>query len=283
MTEMLRDHTGGVEPLVSAVEAELLDLRSSYGVLSATKFAAATTLVRILGDDLLEALVNFEHELERYIFIGNREEAAAAISILAPAETVLDRLEYVVMRLPQDGKIRDQRTGRRWADEGIRIIAADLVYMSKVQDKLGVELVSIDTWGNRELGFQVDVRQLINKEPNFTGPQVRVWRFLPDAAFEGSPIESAVYLHELPTGEAGSEMYLKTHHRLHVEFPDETWSYKVDADDRLHRIEIELWGVRVRQVTFADGSDLDLGYQWRFTTYRQTATIELVASEPVPR
>ena len=64
---------------------------------------------------------------------GNRNGAAPAISITAPAETVLDRLEYVVSHFEEYGGSGDQRTGRRWSDQGLKTFTDEMEYAEEVR------------------------------------------------------------------------------------------------------------------------------------------------------
>ena len=125
------------------VLSELLALRKAYGRLTVQKFSAFTTLRQVCGgDDLLDAFLMFQRELTRYQH-GGRTEAAAAWSLVAPADTVLDRLQLTAEALSPDGDWRDQRTARRWSDAGMPVIAGDLVYFAQVAGRLGTETLSI--------------------------------------------------------------------------------------------------------------------------------------------
>ena len=96
--------------LEAEVLAELLALRKAYGALSIQKFSRFEALRRVCGgDDLLDGFLLFQRELDRYQRSG-RNEAAAAWSLCAPADTVLDRLQLTAEALSGDEDWRDQRT-----------------------------------------------------------------------------------------------------------------------------------------------------------------------------
>ena len=164
----LGDESGA---LIATVKKELTALRGAQGILDAQKFNNYPNLVRVCGgDDLLEAFLMFGREMRRYASEGNRNEAAAALSITAPAETVLDRLEYVVGLFEEHGQIRDQRTGRRWSDKGISAIAKDLVYMAEVKGRLGTEMLTIEIDGGCDEGLFLSIYQLTTKNLDETAP-----------------------------------------------------------------------------------------------------------------
>ena len=134
--------------LEQRVLTELLALRKAYGQLTVQKFSTFATLRQVCGgDDLLDAFLLFQRELARYQHSG-RNEAAAALSLSAPADTVLDRLQLTAEALSPEQDWRDQRTARRWSDAGMPIIARDLVYFAQVAGRLGTETLSIQLGGS---------------------------------------------------------------------------------------------------------------------------------------
>src|SRR5690554_5842091 len=83
---------GDKEQLTTAVYEELLALRGAHGTLTVEKFSKYPALHRVCGGgDVLDAYLVFERQLQRYIRQGNRHQAAAALSITANADKVIDR------------------------------------------------------------------------------------------------------------------------------------------------------------------------------------------------
>ena len=176
---------GDTEELIASVHTELVALRGAHGRLTVEKFSQYPALLLVCGGgDLLEAFLMFEREMRRYMAEGNRNEAAAAISITAPADTVLARLEYVVTDLENDGEFRDQRTGRRWSDRGLKTIATEMVHVAEVRGRLGSELLTIEITGNREEGLHLTISQLTNKNLDERAPLVRFWKHQGDDLVE---------------------------------------------------------------------------------------------------
>lgn len=271
---------GHTDDLIASVHAELLALRSAHGRLTVEKFSQYSALRLVCGgDDLLEAFLGFERELRRHTAEGNRNVAAAAISIAAPAETVLDRLEYVVGHFEGDGQSRDQRTGRRWSDQGLKTIATELVHVAEVRGRLGSELLTIQIFGSREIGLHLMIDQLTNKDLDERAPLVRFWRQQDDdlvEQFEGLTLDFDAY--QAP--EVTNDSYrLKRYHIL-AELPDDFTTADVDVGDALYSISIEGRDAPMRTVTFLDQSDLGNGLTLRFTTYRTLATVEVVKRLP---
>lgn len=154
--------------LIAAVHADLVALRGAHGRLTVQKFSQYMALRLVCGGgDLLEAYLAFERELRRYATEGNRNEAAA-LSISAPMKTVLDRLEEVVSLLDDTGEGRDQRTARRWSDQGFTTIATEMVHVAEVRGRLGNELLTIELFGTRA-SLNVVVWQLTNKPARRAG------------------------------------------------------------------------------------------------------------------
>ena len=153
-TRALRDHGAWTarssielpihEQLTQAVLEELLALRSKPGRLTIHKFAEHPALRRVCGGgDLLDAFLMFQRELTRLQADADRDVAAAAWSISAKADSVLDRLQLTAEALSGD-EWRDQRSARRWSDHGMPVLADQLTYSAEVQGRLGQELLSIE-------------------------------------------------------------------------------------------------------------------------------------------
>jgi len=279
VTGTLRDDIDDLVALTEAVTEELRELRAAHGVLTVQKFAQAEALRRVCGGgDLLDAFLMFEREMKRYQTTGNRDEAAAAISITAPADNVLDRLEHVVGALPQDGRIRDQRTGRRWSDDGIPIIARALVHLAEVQGRLGTELLTLELSGTLDDGLRLDIYQLTTKTLEDTAPAVRVWRYTPDGDITEASSEIEFTLDEAPATEAVNEEYRAKHHQVQIELPEGITRSAAEDGDPLYSISVESRDAPMRTVSFTDESQLAPTLSVRFTTYRTVATIELLRS-----
>lgn len=277
VTGTLRDDIDDLAALTDAVTEELQKLRTTHGALTVQKFAQAEHLRRVCGGgDLLDAFLMFEREMKRYQTQGNRDEAAAAISITAPADYVLDRLEHVVGALPQDGRIRDQRTGRRWSDDGIPVIARDLVHLAEVQGRLGTELLTLELSGTLDDGLRLDIYQLTTKTLEDTAPVVRVWRYTPDGDITEANSEVGFTLDEIPATEAANEEYRAKHHRVEIDIPDGITSSAAEPGDPVYSISVESRDAPMRTVSFTDESQLTPALSVRFTTYRTIATIELL-------
>lgn len=277
VTGTLRDDIDDLVALTEAVTEELRELRAAHGVLTVQKFAQAEALRRVCGGgDLLDAFLMFEREMKRYQTTGNRDEAAAAISITAPADNVLDRLEHVVGALPQDGRIRDQRTGRRWSDDGIPIIARDLVHLAEVQGRLGTELLTLELSGTLDDGLRLDIYQLTTKNLDDTAPAVRVWRYTSGGDITEAVSEIGFALDEVPAIEAVNDEYRAKHHRMQIELPEGITRSEAEIGDPLYSISVESRDAPMRTVSFTDESQLAPTLNVRFTNYRTIASIEIL-------
>ncbi|WP_182141924.1 hypothetical protein [Schaalia sp. JY-X169] len=266
------------DALIATVKKELTAIRGAQGILDAQKFNNYPNLVRVCGGgDLLEAFLMFGREMRRYASEGNRNEAAAALSITAPAETVLDRLEYVVGVFEERGQIRDQRTGRRWSDNGISTIAKDLVYIAEVKGRLGTEMLTIEIDGGFDEGLFLSIYQLTTKNLDETAPLIRLWKHARDSD-EIQEKKISVDLEKVPATVASNQQYRSARHLVHIELPQDVRdAQQVTAGTVFYSISIEGRDAPMRTVTFADSSqpDPDIGLQ--FTAYRTLATIDIVA------
>lgn len=263
------------DALIADVHAELLALRSAHGRLTVEKFSQYPALRLVCGGgDLLEAFLAFERELRRYTAEGNRNVVAAAISIAAPADTVLDRLEYVVGHFEEDGESRDQRTGRRWSDQGLRTMATELVHMAEVRGRLGSELLTIEVSGTRT-ALHLVISQLTNKQLDERAPLVRLWKHQDDDLVEQAE-GLTIDFDDYRAPEVMNESYrLKRYHIL-AELPSDLNTESVDVGDALYSISLEGRDAPMRTVTFLDQSELGDDLMLQFTTYRTLATVEVV-------
>lgn len=264
--EDLTDH----ESLVAGLHDELVNLRGQLGALSIQKFSQYPVLRRICGgNDLLDAFLMFEREMSRYQKLG-RNEAAAAISICAPAETVLDRLEHAVGALPQDGKLRDQRTARRWSDAGLKIIAAELVYMADVQGRLGTETLSIEVRGGLDHGLDLVIDQMTSIGLPERAPLIRLWHY--NEVDEPEERTLTIELDGLESAVRGNQDHLMKRYRLAVEFP----SIRETADgSQVLSISVEGRDAPMRTVFFDDYSQLPPELSIQFSVYRTIAMINV--------
>jgi len=265
--EALGDHDG----LVHEVYEELIALRGQWGRLTPQKFAGYPALVRVCGGgDLLDAYLLFERELRRYQTVG-RDEAAAAISITAPADTVLDRLEHAVGHLPQDGRLRDQRTARRWSDRGLEVIAADLVYFAEVQGRLGTELLSIEIHDGGQRELRVIIDQMSTATLDAIAPLVRLWRYIDDEPQEDNRPE--VDLEPLPVRAAEKDGRVMRRHHVHIEIPEHA---AASEETLLIGLSIEGRDAPMRTVAIEDHRTARSGIRLRFSVYRTIALIDVI-------
>lgn len=262
--------------LETAVHDELVALRGAHGRLTIQKFSHYEALRRVCGGgDLFDAFVMFEREMRRYIAHGNRDETAAAISITADADTVLDRLVEVIGHFEGDGLSKDQRTARRWSDAGLKTIAAELVYLADVQGRLGGELLTIELAGTAEDGLAMVLWHLTARHLPDRAPLVRFWQYRPDDGFEQD--RSVLYdLDQVEAPEASSAVYRLRRYHFHVELPKNLTAAVVNVGEAVYRISIEGRDAPMRTVSFMDDSEVGDGLAVRFTTYRTHATIEVV-------
>ena len=270
---------GDTDEMIAAVHGELVKLRGAHGKLTVEKFGQYPALRLVCGGgDLLEAFLAFERELRRYATEGNRNEAAAALSITADRESVLDRLEEVVRHFEDAGQVRDQRTARRWSDQGFTTIAAEMVHIAEVRGRLGSELLTIELSGTRA-ELHLVVWQLTNKQLDERAPLVRFWKHEGDDLVEQSE-GLMVDLDRVEASQASNETYRLKRYHIEAELPEDLPVAEVDAGDALYSISLEGRDAPMRTVAFVDESDLGENLTLRFTTYRTIATVEIVKGSP---
>lgn len=267
---------GDTGELIASVHKELVALRGAHGRLTVEKFSQYPALLLVCGGgDLLEAFLMFEREMRRYVAEGNRNEAAAAISITAPADTVLARLEYVVTDLENDGEFRDQRTGRRWSDRGLKTIATEMVHVAEVRGRLGSELLTIEIWGSRAKGLHLTISQLTNKNLGERAPLVRFWKHQGDDLIE-QPQSLTLDFDHYKAPEVANDTYRLKRYHIIAELPENLETADVDNGDAVYSISLEGRDAPMRTVTFVDYSDLGDSLGLQFTIYRTLATVEIV-------
>lgn len=266
---------GDPDALIAAVHAELVKLRGAHGALTVEKFSQYPALRLVCGGgDLLEAYSAFKRELKRYADDGNRNEAAAALSITADRKTVIDRLEEVARHLDDTGEGRDQRTARRWSDRGFTTIATEMVHVAEVRGRLGSEMLTIELSGTRE-SLNVVVWQLTNKQLDEQAPLVRFWKHDGDDLIE-QPGGLTVDLDRVEAPQASNEAYRLKRYHIVAALPVELNTAGVDVGDALYSISLEGRDAPMRTVSFVDQSDLGDELALRFTTYRTIATVEMI-------
>lgn len=270
---------GDRSALESDVHDELVALRGSHGRLTIQKFSHYEALRRVCGGgDLYDAFMMFQREMARYIAYGNRFEAAAAISMTADADKVLDRLEEVVGHFEEQGQLKDQRTARRWGDEGLKTIAAELVYLADVQGRLGGELLTMELGDSSEGGLSLTLWHLTAKHLPDRAPLVRFWQYRHDDDFEQD--RSVLYdLEEVDAPEAASAVYRLKRYEFDIALPRNLTAAVVNLGDAVYRISIEDRNAPMRTVSFMNDSTVGAGLAVRFTTYRTHASIELVKTQ----
>lgn len=273
MDGTLGEDIDDIEELVRRVHEELIALRGQTGKLTVQKFGQFDALLRICGGgDLLDAYLMFEREMKRYVNAAGRNEAAAAISITARAETVLDRLEHAVGALPQDGKLRDQRTARRWSDAGLVTIARDLVYMAEVQGRLGQEFMSVEITGDERQGLVLTIDQMSKAALPSRAPLIRVWHY-PNAEDEPEERTVDVDLDRIESTTVRSDEYVMARHYVQVALP--TGHEQNDAEGKLLSVSIEGRDAPMRTVGIQERSAFAERFVVETTVYRTIVMVEL--------
>ena len=157
--------------VVAATRAELLVLRSGHGQLTMSKLSGCPHLVQLCGEgDLVEAFMMLGRELARYEK-GNKYEAAAALSLSSPADTVLDRFTMTAEHFDY----QDQRTIRRWSDRGLGRIAEDLAAIANVRGRLGRELLTLTLQDAPDGRHQLMIDQMDFAQLDGEPPSVTIW------------------------------------------------------------------------------------------------------------
>ena len=255
------------------VLSELLALRKASGRLTVQKFSAFTTLRQVCGgDDLLDAFLMFQRELTRYQHSG-RNEAAAAWSLSAPADTVLDRLQLTAEALSPDGDWRDQRTARRWSDAGMPTIARDLVYFAQVAGRLGTETLSIQLGGQgTELAVVIDQMTTVGLPTK--APLIQVWHY----PSSDDPRDVTLDMERAVSAQATQDGLSMRRYRLALELPA---IGPVEPDDAVLAVTITGQDAPMRTVFYQDRSQLPRGLHTRMSTYRTIVMVEVVRDEEI--
>lgn len=268
---------GDRDELEAAVHKELLALRGAFGRLTLEKFSQYETLRHVCGgDDVLKGLLMFEREMKRFIATGNRSQAAAALSLIAPQDTVLARFEEVLAHFEEpDGPERSERTARRWSNRGMKSIAKDLVYLADVQIRLGSELITIELSGKYEDELLMDIHQLTTRHREERPPLVHIWHYQPDDAAERD--NTINYdLDQVQSQEASKGPFRLRLYTFRLDRLKGLDKAPVKAGETVYRFTIEGRDAMLRAVTFQDETNLSDFFSVRFSAYLTDATIEFV-------
>lgn len=260
--------------LEGRVLGELLALRKATGVLTVQKFGRFEALRLVCGGgDLLDAYLTFQRELERYRHAG-RNEAAAALSVSSPADSVLDRLQLTAEALSPGDEWRDQRTARRWSDAGMPVIARDLVYFARVSGRLGGETLSVTLGGDAEAGLTVVVDQVASTTLPVRSPLVQVWHY-PGGE---EPRQVEVDLDRYGSATVRHPDRTMRRYRLLLDLPAIPPDDGGTADDDVPLLTVSVTGrdAPMRTVFFEDRSRLPPGCHARLACYRSIVTVDVV-------
>ena len=271
----LLDDSPPREEVQAAVLSELLELRRQTGRLTTQKFSHHSTLQRVCGGgDLLDAYLMFERELRRLGEVdGDRDLAAAALSLTAPADSVLDRLQLTIETLSTD-EWRDQRTARRWADRGMPALAQHLVHVAELQGRLGRELLSIEVRGGSDGTLQLVIEQLTTLGLKARSPLVRLWTY-PETDEQPSEAPLTLDLEHVPSRSATGDKYSLNRFRLHVDIPS---APSRDGQERILTVSIEGRDAPMRSVFYADKARPPAGQALRASVFRTVVTVDLECS-----
>jgi hypothetical protein len=160
-------------PTVEDVLADLLQLRKGLGKFTVHKLVGRDALIQLCGDgDIMDAYIGLKRDLERCTR-SNKHEAAAAWSILAEHETVMDRLVATAELLADDGSdAKDQRSARTWSDRGMPGLARDLVEFAEIRGNLGQNMIGITLVRGRRGEPMLQMVQVVSAHLNIQAPVV---------------------------------------------------------------------------------------------------------------
>lgn len=254
-----------VDGMTEQVRAALLDLRSQKGRLTIDKFAGYPILVRVCGGgDLLDGFFMFRRELQRYQG-GDRDVAAAAWSLTAEADSVLDRLQMTAEHLSEGDELRDQRSARRWSDDGMPTLARELVYFAHIQQRLGQEMLTITVERCTEQDLALTLDQLTAAGLPTRAPLVRVWHY--DENEEPIEQQAVVDLDKVPAPTAAGDRHVLSRYRLQIAVP------RPRRSGSLLGVSVEGRDAPARIVTFYSPSNRISECALEFRSYRTIATL----------
>ena len=199
----------------------------------------------------------------------DRDLAAAALSLITPADSVLDRLQLTAEALSTEGW-RDQRTARRWADRGMATLAHHLVHAAELQGRLGRELLSIEVAGGHD-ALHLVIEQMTTLGLKARAPFIRLWNY-PETDEQPAEAPLTLDLEHVANSSATGDAYTMNRFRLHVELPS---SPHRPGQERILTISVEGRDTPMRTVFYTDKTNLPKGQTLRASVYRTVVTIDL--------
>lgn len=257
-----------VDPaVVRQIHAELVALRKNHGQLSITKLAESPLLVDICGEgDLIEAFMVFRRELERFTH-SDKYEAAAALSISSPADTVLERLTITAEHFDY----QDQRTIRRWSDKGLLRIAENLVAIANVRGRLGKELLTLTLEGSLSTGLQLVIDQMDFTDLPSSAPSISIWAWQD----EDNASELHLDLNQEASRSAENSTYRNQRHRIAMS----SEHLRRTTPGRLLTVTIQGRSAPSRTVVWAQEAELPPELQVELTVHRTMVMVEISRRE----
>jgi len=212
--------------------------------------------------------------LDELLRHAGRNEAAAALSVSSPADSVLDRLQLTAEALSPGDEWRDQRTARRWSDAGMPVIARDLVYFARVSGRLGGETLSVTLGGDAEAGLTVVVDQVVSTALPVRSPLVQIWHY-PDGE---EPRQVEVDLDRYGSTTVRHPDRTMRRYRLLLDLPAIPPDDGGTADNDVPLLTVSVTGrdAPMRTVFFEDRSLLPPGCRARLACYRSIVTVDVV-------
>lgn len=263
--------------LIQAALKELIALRGAFGKLNVQKFSQYPTLRSICGgNDLNDDYLVFVREMERVAAESNRDEAAAALSITAPEDLMLNRLLYVVDNFPNEsGEVRDQRTGRRWSDRGMPNVATDLVHRATLSGWLGRESLNIELSGNPERFF-LSIWYEFSDGLNARTPQLNILDF----SREDGHKDELVDLEQYRTSDEQYEGSRVQQYHVQITLPGNLTHPEVTGTETVLTMALSTKWAPMRTMLFVDKADLGTHLRSVFAAYRGLIMIHLAHGEP---
>lgn len=262
----------GAPDLTARVLADLRKIRSAKGKLTPQKLSRFPALLQVMGaDDLLDAFMAFRRELRRYIATANRDEAAAALSIYADYELVLDRLQETANQYSAGDDLKDQRTARHWSDRGMPQVAEDLVYMAHIKGRLGRELLELSIQGHDGGGIMITIEQMVQAALDVQAPSITLWAMNAN----GDPQERTIDLRHHSAVETVGEEYRSIEQRV-VLAPE-----LLERITRDHGLTLAVTGrdAPMRTISFTNSWQPPAGLKIAMSAYRTRATVEITRHE----
>ena len=265
------------EALIQAVHKELKALRGAFGKLNLQKFSQYPTLRAVCGgNDLTDDYLVFTREMERMIAEANRNEAAAALSLTAPEDLMINRCWYVVERFPlESGETRDQRTGRRWSDKGMPNVATDLVNLATLSGWLGRESLNIELSGHPERFF-LSVWYEFSDGLRARTPKLNILDF----SRRDGPKDEAVDLGQYRTTDRQYDGYHAQQYHVPITLPENLTQPERTGTDTVLTMALTTKWAPMRTMLFVDKSDLGTQMRAVFSAHRGLIMIHLIHGEP---